>query len=289
MTIAQVKNETSMELYHRVCERCSKLITTAYSTSFSLGILALAPEIRAAIRNIYGFVRFADEIVDTFHQYDKRELLRLFREETNRAIETGISFNPVLHTFQRTVKEYSIPTPLIDAFLDSMEMDLDYRQYHQESFNQYIYGSAEVVGLMCLRVFCGGDEERYLHLKDSARHLGAAFQKINFLRDLKSDYQERGRVYFPNVQFYSTFDKAIKEEIERDIELDFNAALVGIRQLPASSRFGVYIAYIYFYQLLRKINRMEPKKIMESRIRVSNYEKLLLFASSWIRYRLNRI
>lgn len=289
MSLTRVTNDTSMNLYHQVCERCSKMITAAYSTSFSLGILALAPEIRAAIRNIYGFVRFGDEIVDTFHQYDKRALLEQFRADTHKAIELEISFNPVLHAFQKTVHEYRIPLHLIDAFLDSMEMDLDYRSYRAEAFNQYIYGSAEVVGLMCLKVFCEGDELQYKTLIEPARKLGAAFQKINFLRDLKSDYLERGRIYFPNVNFFEKFDAQIKQEIERDIEKDFQEALTGIRQLPTGSKFGVYIAYIYFYQLLQKINKMEPKKVMESRIRVSNAEKILLFASSWFKFRLNRI
>lgn len=289
MKLARTSNETDMKLYTSVCEDCSKMITSAYSTSFSLGILALAPEMRAAIRNIYGFVRFADEIVDTFHNYDKKALLNMFREDTYKAIEQGISFNPVLHAFQKTVRQYRIDPNLIDAFLDSMAMDLDYRNYEDASFQKYIYGSAEVVGLMCLKVFCEGNQTQYDLLVEPARALGAAFQKINFLRDLKSDFKERGRIYFPNVNFFEHFDKQIKIKIEEDIEADFNAALKGIRQLPSSSKFGVYIAYVYFYQLLKKINRLEPKKVMEERVRVSNPEKIALFMSSWIKFRFNKI
>lgn len=289
MKLARTSNETDMQLYTSVCEGCSKLITSSYSTSFSLGILALAPEMRSAIRNIYGFVRFADEIVDTFHNYDKKALLTLFREDTYKAIGQGISFNPVLHSFQKTVREYKIDLALIDAFLDSMAMDLDYRNYQDAGFKKYIYGSAEVVGLMCLKVFCEGDQKKYEELISPARALGAAFQKINFLRDLKSDFHERGRIYFPNVNFFTSFDKKIKVQIEEDIEADFSLALKGIRQLPASSSFGVYIAYIYFYRLLQKIHKLEPKKVLEQRVRVSNPEKVLIFFSSWLKFRLNRI
>lgn len=289
MKLARTSNETDMQLYTTVCENGSKMITSAYSTSFSLGILALAPEMRSAIRNIYGFVRFADEIVDTFHNFDKKALLSSFREDTYKAIEQGISFNPVLHAFQKTVREYRIDIDLIDSFLDSMAMDLDYRNYQDASFQKYIYGSAEVVGLMCLKVFCEGNQEQYAKLIEQARALGAAFQKINFLRDLKSDFQERGRIYFPNVSYFTSFDKQMKVQIEEDIEADFISALEGIRQLPTSSRFGVYIAYIYFYRLLKKIHRLEPKKVLEQRVRVSNSEKLLIFCSSWLRFKFNRI
>lgn len=287
--LTKTTNNTDFLLYNETCERCAKDITSAYSTSFSLGILALGKNMRADIRNIYAFVRFADEIVDTFHDYDKNTLLSKFRRDTYEAIENKISYNPVLHVFQKTYHEYEIDIKLVDAFLDSMEMDLNYQSYQQEGYEQYIYGSAEVVGLMCLKVFCEGDQNRYENLKEPARKLGAAFQKINFLRDLKSDYKDRGRVYFPNVDFYGTFNKHIKEEIEKDIENDFNEALEGIRKLPISSRFGVYIAYIYFYRLLGKINKLEPKSIMESRIRVNNSEKLLLFFTSYIKFRFNRI
>lgn len=287
--LTKTTNNTDLQLYDETCERCAKEITSAYSTSFSLGILALGKNLRAHIRNIYGYVRFADEIVDTFHEYDKEQLLAKFRRDTYEAIESRISYNPVLHAFQKTYHKYNLDIKLVDAFLDSMEMDLNYTNYKQEGYEQYIYGSAEVVGLMCLKVFCEGDEKKYKMLKEPARKLGAAFQKINFLRDLKSDFSERGRVYFPNVDFYGSFNKHIKEEIEKDIEKDFNEALVGIRKLPISSRFGVYIAYIYFYRLLNKINKLEPKKIMESRVRVNNSEKLLLFLTSYIKFRFNKL
>ena len=287
--LTKTTNNTDLLLYDETCERCAKEITSAYSTSFSLGILALGKNLRADIRNIYAFVRYADEIVDTFHEYDKTTLLSKFRRDTYEAIESKISYNPVLHAFQKTYHRYAIDIKLVDAFLDSMEMDLNYQSYQQEGYDQYIYGSAEVVGLMCLKVFCEGDQTQFENLKEPARKLGAAFQKINFLRDLKSDYKDRGRVYFPNVDFYGSFNKHIKEAIEKDIENDFNEALEGIRKLPISSRFGVYIAYIYFYRLLGKINKLEPKSIMESRIRVNNSEKLLLFFTSYIKFRFNKI
>lgn len=289
MTLTRTGNDTNMDLYHKVCESCSKLITSSYSSSFSLGILALSADMRPHIRNIYGFVRFADEIVDTFHDYDKRELLALFTKDTYQAIEQKISFNPVLHAFQRTVHTYGIDPELIRAFLESMAMDLDYHSYENESFQKYIYGSAEVVGLMCLHVFCEGNSKEYQRLVAPARKLGAAFQKINFLRDLKSDHVERGRLYFPDVDFYHNFDIHLKKKIETDIAQDFAQALDGIRQLPMGARFGVYIAYIYFYTLLQQIHRLEPKRILEARIRVSNPKKMYLFASSYVKFRMNKI
>lgn len=287
--LTRTTNFTDMQLYDEASQYCAREITKAYSTSFSLGILALHKTMRPHIRNIYAYVRFADEIVDTFHDHDKTTLLQNFRRDTYEAIEMGISYNPVLHAFQKTFHQYNIDIKLVDAFLDSMEMDLNYRNYQQDNFIQYIYGSAEVVGLMCLKVFCEGNDQMYQTLIEPARKLGAAFQKINFLRDLKSDFQERGRIYFPNVDFYGNFDKTLKKQIEEDIENDFNHALEGIRKLPITSRFGVYIAYIYFYRLLNKINKLEPKKILESRIRVNNTEKLLLFATSYVRFKIGRI
>ncbi|MCB0569223.1 MAG: phytoene/squalene synthase family protein, partial [Phaeodactylibacter sp.] len=211
-----------MELYNKVCIECSQHITRRYSTSFSMGIRVFDPHLRGPICAIYGFVRFADEIVDTFHQYPKEGLLRRFRDDTYRAIEERVSLNPVLQAFQQTVHQYQIDSALIDAFLDSMEMDLYYNRYHDGLYQQYIYGSAEVVGLMCLRVFCEGDEALYQHLKAPARSLGSAFQKINFLRDMKSDFDERGRVYFPGVDF-TRFTNEDKLEIEADIKKDFDA------------------------------------------------------------------
>lgn len=282
-------NETDINLYLSVSEGIAKSITHRYSTSFSLGIYGLAAEHRAHIRNLYAYVRVADEIVDTFHEHDKRSLLERFRRDTDQALDEKISYNPVLHAFQYTVHRYAIPRHLIDAFLDSMEMDLDYRSYEDESFSQYIYGSAEVVGLMCLKVFCNGDETLFKSLIEPARSLGAAFQKVNFLRDLKSDFRERGRVYFPQVDFFQNFDLSVKRHIEEDIDRDFAKAYEGIKQLPKESRFGVYIAFVYYKALLNKIHRLEPKRIIEERVRVSNPEKIMLFLTSWVMFKFRGV
>ncbi len=275
-----------LTLYHSTCSECSRLITRRYSTSFSMGIRLFHKRFRGPIYAIYGFVRFADEIVDTFHQYPKQALFDRFREDTYRAIEEGISLNPVLHSFQQVVREYGIERELIDAFLRSMEMDLYYNTYDGNGYNEYIYGSAEVVGLMCLRVFCEGREEKYQELKDPARRLGAAFQKINFLRDIKSDHEDRGRVYFPGVDF-RYFDNAAKHQIEADIQADFTAALDGIRRLPDGARFGVYLAYKYYIQLFAKIKRAPAQRIAEERFRVSDKRKMYLLFSTALRHRLN--
>jgi phytoene/squalene synthetase len=275
-----------LQLYNNTCFECSKLITKRYSTSFSLGIRVFNQRFRSPIYGIYGFVRFADEIVDTFHNYPKKELLDRFRADTYKAIEDGISLNPVLHCFQEVVHQYKIERELIDAFLHSMEMDLDKNVYDDSGYDEYIYGSAEVVGLMCLRVFTEGNDVEYQRLKASARKLGAAFQKINFLRDLKSDFDDRGRVYFPGVDF-SRFDQAQKLRIEADIELDFNAALEGIRELPKGARFGVYLAYKYYTQLFAKIKSAPAQRVSETRIRVSDKRKMYLLFSSAVRHQLN--
>lgn len=275
-----------LQLFDHTCADCSKLITRRYSTSFSLGIRVFHRRFRAPIYGIYGFVRFADEIVDTFHQYPKRELLDRFRSDTYQAIAEGISLNPVLHSFQEVVRKYQIERELIDAFLRSMEMDLEQNAYDDKGYNEYIYGSAEVVGLMCLRVFTEGNEAEYQRLKDSARRLGAAFQKINFLRDLKSDFDDRGRVYFPGVDF-SRFDHTDKKQIEADIEADFNAALEGIRQLPKGARLGVYLAYKYYTQLFSKIKSAPARRVAEVRIRVSDQRKMYLLFSSALRHQFN--
>ncbi|TNE56950.1 MAG: phytoene/squalene synthase family protein [Bacteroidetes bacterium] len=275
-----------LDLFHSTCTECSRLITRRYSTSFSLGIRLFHRRFRPPIYAIYGFVRFADEIVDTFHQYPKKELLDRFREDTDRAIREGISLNPVLHAFQQVVRQYGIERELIDAFLNSMAMDLDRNNYNASAYDTYIYGSAEVVGLMCLRVFCEGDEARYQALKAPARRLGAAFQKINFLRDIKSDHDDRGRVYFPGVDF-RYFDDAAKREIEADIQADFSAALEGIRRLPDGTRLGVYLAYKYYTQLFAKIKGAPAKRIAEERFRVSDKHKVYLLFSSALRHRLN--
>lgn len=268
-----------MDLYSKVCYDCSKLITRQYSTSFSLGIRMFSRELRSPIYAIYGFVRFADEIVDTFHDKDKQKLLTEFRSETFKAIYEGISLNPVLHTFQQVVNQYRIGHDLITAFLDSMEMDLHKTVYHKQDLDRYIYGSAEVVGLMCLRVFLNGNDEEYEKLRPYACALGAAFQKINFLRDMKSDFQERGRVYFPDIDFHR-FTEQEKVEIEADIEKDFAMAYKGIVQLPASSRLGVYCAYKYYLNLFYKIRSLPATVVTEKRIRVSDKRKIYLLTTS---------
>jgi phytoene synthase len=273
-------------LYDQVCRECSKLITNRYSTSFSMGIKAFDRRFHLPIYAIYGFVRFADEIVDTFHGHDKATLLNRFREDLDRALEERISLNPVLHAFQETVHKYKIERELIEAFLVSMEMDLFHNRYEDSLYNEYIYGSAEVVGLMCLRVFCEGDEALYEQLKAPARSLGSAFQKVNFLRDMKSDYDERGRVYFPGVDF-TRFSKDDKEAIEADIKADFDDAYLGILQLPKGVRLGVYLAYVYYLKLFQKIRRSTASRVQAERIRVPDSRKVLLLFSSAVRNRLN--
>ena len=275
-----------LSLYNQTCLECSSLITRRYSTSFSMGIRVFDKKYRSPIYAIYGFVRFADEIVDTFHDFPKKELLDKFRRDTFEAIESGISLNPVLHSFQNVVNKYNIERELIDAFLDSMEMDLNLNAYEDNLYQKYIYGSAEVVGLMCLRVFVNGDENMYKHLYASARSLGSAFQKINFLRDIKSDFDERGRVYFPGVDFRS-FSLGDKLQIESDIKKDFDDALLGITQLPQGVRFGVYLAYKYYTKLFQKIKSASPTTVKEERIRVKDSRKVVLIFSSAFRLRFN--
>jgi len=274
------------QLFDNVSIKTSKLVTNTYSTSFSLGIKFLHKEFQDPIYSIYGFVRFADEIVDTFHDFNKRELLEEFKIETFRSIERGISLNPILNSFQCVVNNYKIDLKLIETFLKSMEMDLDKKTYDTEGYKQYILGSAEVVGLMCLRVFVKGNQTIYDNLTPYAMSLGSAFQKINFLRDLHADYLGMGRVYFPNVEL-TKLDPETKLSLENDIELDFNKGLEGIKLLPKDSRFGVYIAYIYYRKLFKKIKSLHPERIMEERIRIPNSQKMVLFASSYVRHSLN--
>lgn len=275
-----------MSLYNKTCQECSQLITNRYSTSFSLGIKVFDKRFRSPIYAIYGFVRFADEIVDTFHDFPKAELLQRFREDTYRAIEEGISLNPVLQSFQEVVHAYQIERELIDAFLDSMEMDLFFDRYEDSLYKQYIYGSAEVVGLMCLRVFCEGNNEMYESLKAPARSLGSAFQKINFLRDMKSDFDERGRVYFPGIDF-THFNNEEKLTIEADIKQDFDDAYKGIVRLPKGARFGVYLAYVYYINLFQKIKKSTAKRVQQERIRVNDRKKIYLLFQSALRNGLN--
>ena len=277
-----------IKLFDDSCEECSKLITNRYSTSFSMGIRLFDPKFRPPIYNIYGFVRFADEIVDTFHDQDKLTLLKEFREDTHKAIKQKISLNPVLHSFQKTVHEYNIDTEMIDAFLDSMEMDLEKIDYEWHSYNKYIYGSAEVVGLMCLRVFTKGNSKLYDELKEPARKLGSAFQKINFLRDIKSDYEERGRTYFQGLEF-EHFSNKQKQEIEEDIAEDFNAGYNGILNLPKGSRLGVYLAYVYYINLFQKIKKAPAETLSEERIRVGDSKKVYLLFRSALKNSLNMI
>jgi phytoene/squalene synthetase len=275
-----------IQLFHDVSQDCSRIVTEKYSTSFSSAIRLLHKDLRAPICNIYGFVRFADEIVDTFHQHNKTVLLDEFEQATYDAIERGISLNPILHSFQMTVKHYRIPLDLIAAFLKSMRMDLDKQRYDSKAYAAYIYGSAEVVGLMCLCVFCEGNEQQYEQLKPYARSLGAAFQKVNFLRDLKADYEGLERIYFPGCDF-SNFSMKDKASIERDIAVDFQQAFRGIRLLPVKARFGVYVAYKYYLSLFRKIEKIKPQRIMKERIRIPDYGKLLILAKAGIRSHLN--
>jgi len=276
----------SMLLFDQTAIACSRKITLNYSTSFSLGIRMLSREFRWAIYSVYGFVRLADEIVDTFHDHDKATLLAEFKEQTYRAIRDGISTNPVLHAFQQAARRYSIGQDLIEPFFNSMEEDLDCTHHSALSYNEYIYGSAEVVGLMCLKVFCNGNPEKYAQLLPSARALGAAFQKVNFIRDMKSDYLERGRVYFPGIAFDSFNDKT-KLEIIEDIRKDFRLAYEGIKKLPVGSRFGVYTAYRYYLKLLEKIERSTAQRIMEERIRVPDSQKMTLLLKCYLRVKVN--
>ena len=275
-----------MDLYTKTTLECSKVITEHYSTSFTLGIKTLDKRFHLPIYAIYGFVRFADEIVDTFEGYDKKTLLNRFKSDTYVAIKEGISLNPVLHSFQLIVNRYKIDHELIESFLHSMEMDLYYADYNQEGYEAYIYGSAEVVGLMCLRVFCEGNLVEYDRLKADAKRLGSAFQKVNFLRDIKSDFQERGRTYFPDVDF-TNFTLEDKKIIENDIQADFDAALRGILELPKGAKGGVYLAYKYYLRLFDKIKNCPASRIQNERIRVPDYQKMTLLASTYFQMRLN--
>ncbi|MCU0383493.1 MAG: phytoene/squalene synthase family protein [Cyclobacteriaceae bacterium] len=278
---------TSIDLFNKVSIRTSRSVTRAYSTSFSLGILCLKKELRDPVYALYGWVRFADEIVDTFHEFDKKILLERFTADTYRAIEEGISLNPILHSFQQTVTKYKIEKELTDTFLRSMEWDLSKKEYDYEGMKQYILGSAEVVGLMCLRIFCEGDEALYKKLKPAAMSLGSAFQKVNFLRDLKADFN-MGRVYFPELSLDTLTDES-KRMIEASIQADFDLALEGIKGLPKAARFGVYVAYVYYLSLFRKIQNTPSDQVLKQRIRVRNRQKLKLLAYSYVKHQLNLI
>jgi 15-cis-phytoene synthase len=273
-------------LYDQVCIKASEYTTKRYSTSFSLGTRFLAKRFQNPIYAIYGFVRFADEIVDTFHDHDRATLLADFRADVRKAIDQRISLNPILHSFQWAYHQFGITWDLVDTFLRSMEMDLDDIKYTRESYDQYILGSAEVVGLMCLRVFAEGDDALYERLKPQAMKLGAAFQKINFLRDLHDDNVELGRMYFPGLDL-THFDVDAKRRIEREIEADFHEGFLGIKALPKDSRFGVYVAYRYYSKLLESIRKMPPSTIMHERVRIPDMRKYGLFVTSYMRHSLN--
>lgn len=277
-----------IDLFHTVCGQCSKATTRQYSTSFSNAIAFLHRDLRQHIHNIYGFVRFGDEIVDSFHSYDKRELLTDFRTETFAAIKRGISLNPILHSFQATVNKYKIDVLLIETFFHSMELDLERNLYDKDGYNEYIYGSAEVVGLMCLHVFCEGNKQAFEKLKKPARSLGAAFQKVNFLRDVKADFEGLERVYFPGFDF-NHFTERDKHNIEADIQKDFDDALKGIIQLPLKARFGVYVAYKYYLSLFKKIKRLTAHNVIEGRVRIPNYGKAVIIAKAGLRSQLNML
>ncbi len=265
-----------MELFNKTTFSISKYITKTYSTSFSLGILAFDRKYRDAIYSIYGFVRIADEIVDTFFGYDQRELMKKFRKDTEEAIRSGISTNPVLHSFALTVNKYNIDYHYIDAFLKSMEMDLDNSYYQKKEYDEYIYGSAEAVGLMCLKVFCHNDEDLFQKLTGPARALGSAFQKVNFLRDIKSDLSERERIYLPGISHAQQIDDESKRNLENDIQKEFAEALEGIKRLPDGVKLGVYSAYLHYLSLYKRIRRKKVNDLMASRVRVPNSTKLAL-------------
>lgn len=269
-------------LYNQVCQECSALVTKRYSTSFSMGIRLFDKKFRKPIYNIYGFVRFADEIVDTFYGVDQKQLLSNFKEDTFKAIRQGVSLNPVLQSFQKVVNDYDIDHDYIHAFLESMEMDLYQNQYDQKDYEKYIYGSAEVVGLMCLQVFVS-DKKESQDLIPYARSLGSAFQKINFLRDLKSDYQDRGRTYFPGVEI-NHFDDKQKVALQKEIKIEFDHAFIGIKKLPKEVRLGVYVAYVYYINLYKKICNTAANQLLAKRIRVRNRKKIYLLTKSSLKH-----
>lgn len=268
-----------MHLFHHVSQRCSKATAETYSTSFAAAIRLLHKDLRGPVHSIYGFVRFTDEIVDTFHHCNKADLLNRFEADTWKAIEEGISLNPILHSFQHAVNHYGIDHALIRSFFHSMRMDLTRSKHEQQSYEEYIYGSAEVVGLMCLVVFCEGNQECFQRLKPAAQSLGAAFQKVNFLRDMKADHHQLQRIYFPGINI-KNWNERSKQEIEKDILNDFDQAYKGIMALPLKARFGVYVAYRYYWSLFRKIRRSTPSAIMEKRIRIPNYHKAMILVSA---------
>lgn len=285
LEVNALTDQSMKKLFDELAYEVSKKTTIKYSTSFSLGILALKPCIRDSIYAIYGFVRLADEIVDSFYAYDRRVLLERLQLETDLALRENIALNPILQSFQETVHKYGIDHQLIDQFMNSMHMDLKKIAYNAELYEEYIYGSAEVVGLMCLQVFTEGNKKLYLELKPYAMKLGSAFQKINFLRDLKDDYHILGRTYFPNINM-KFFDDTVKKQIEEEIKDEFLEALSGIKRLPKSSKFGVYLAYKYYLSLFAKIKKKSSKQILTERIRIPNLGKIYVAFKSYVRYKM---
>lgn len=276
-------------IFDKVSFNCSENVTKSYSTSFSSAVKMLAPSIRQDIYNIYGFVRFADEIVDTFHDYNKVELFQMFENDLENSLKNKISLNPILNSFQHTVNKYQIPSDLINAFMKSMKLDLSKKEYHTEDeYKEYIYGSADVVGLMCLKVFVNGDDAKYNILKHSAMRLGSAFQKVNFLRDLKADFEDLSRTYFPNTDL-NQLDEVSKNLIIKEIEADFAEGYKGIQNLPIEAKFGVYTAYVYYKKLLSKLKKTPSTEIKNTRIRVPDYQKYGLFAKCYFSYKFNII
>ncbi len=275
-------------IFDNLSQDMSKMTTRRYSTSFSLGIRFLNKELHKPIYSIYGFVRFADEIVDSFDGFDKEVLLAEFKKDTYDAIKNGISLNPILNSFQWAVNKYRVPLDLIETFMNSMEMDLDKKVYDKDTYEKYILGSAEVVGLMCLKIFVSGDEGEYQRLKMNAMKLGSAFQKINFLRDLNDDFNELGRTYFPGINM-NDFNNIVKKEIEADIEKDFRLGYEGILMLPKRARFGVYMAYKYYFKLFKKIKRTKAERILEERVRIPNRKKARILVTSYVRHNLNML
>ncbi len=274
-------------IFDTVSFNCSQNVTKSYSTSFSSAVKMLAPSIRQDIYNIYGFVRFADEIVDTFHDYDKEKLFAQFEVDLTNALQDKISLNPILNSFQHTVHKYAIPSTMIASFMKSMELDLYKKDYKtMDEYNEYIYGSADVVGLMCLKVFVNGDDAKFKELEQAAMRLGSAFQKVNFLRDLKADYEDLNRTYFPNTDL-SKLDEHSKKEIIAEIEADFEAGFQGILRLPLEAKFGVYTAFVYYKKLLTKLKNTPSREIKNARIRVPDYQKIGLLAKCYVNYRLN--
>jgi len=278
----------NLQTFHHLSQHCSKLTTQKYSTSFASAIRLLHPDLREPVYNIYGFVRFADEIVDSFHDFDKKQMLDEFKSETFMSINRGISLNPILNSFQLTVNQYQISKELILSFFKSMEMDLHNRTYDEQGYNEYIYGSAEVVGLMCLHVFCDGNSEQFVKLQSPARALGAAFQKVNFLRDINADFHGLSRTYFPGVDFRS-FDPQMKLRIEEDIEKDFDQAFEGLMSLPWKARFGVYVAYKYYWCLFTRIQQVQASRILKQRIRIPDYVKTMIVMRAKLKNQLNLI